>query len=260
MFNPSAMRSNNGYVFNKKEEYCSHLYDKTDVFTFERKSDIYMGYTFYLSNRMRFYERTYQTIQDILSIIGGISSALNTIMIIINNNFFNSYQILLDFNLLLDSFSITSDDIENTNKKNIISKKLKQVEKIKKNSKFFGKPITIDNILKSSEKEKKVGEEKGEKETISNQTLNTEKSEGNEIPNNANPNNNENMEIKNEKEKSAKLFNFWDYFVYKILFCKKTNDLEIFENFRKDIISVEHLIENFLIMKNLLKSENSLQK
>ena len=89
LFNPSVMISNNGYIFNKKEEYYSHFYDKTDVFSFERKSDIYMGYTFYLINRMRYYERTYQTIQDILSVIGGISSALNTIMIIINNFLIN---------------------------------------------------------------------------------------------------------------------------------------------------------------------------
>ena len=123
LFNPSVMISNNGYIFNKKEEYYSHFYDKTDVFSFERKSDIYMGYTFYLSNRMRYYERTYQTIQDILSVIGGISSVLNTIMIIINN-FFNQYKTLLDFNYLLNVFSINTNDIKFSIRKNIINKKI----------------------------------------------------------------------------------------------------------------------------------------
>ena len=118
-------------------------------------------------------------------------------------------------------------------------------------------------MLKKLKKENKVEEEKGEKETVSNQTLNTEKSEENKIQNNNNnPNTNEKLENKDEKEKTATIFNFWDYLIYKIIFCKKNNniDLELFENFRKHIISVEHLIENYLRMKNLLKSENSLQK
>ena len=154
LFNPSVMISNNGYIFNKKEEYYSHFYDKTDVFSFERKSDIYMGYTFYLSNRMRYYERTYQTIQDILSVIGGISSALNTIMIIINN-FFNQYKTLLDFNYLLNVFSINTNDIKFSIRKNIINKKIEQVEKVKRKSKVFAKPSEIENMLKNIGKEKK---------------------------------------------------------------------------------------------------------
>ena len=260
MFNPSAMRSNNGYIFNKKEEYCSHFYDKTDVFTYEKKNDIYMGYTFYLSNRMRFYERTYQTILDILSVIGGISTALNTIMVLISN-IYHPFRELLDFNYLLNLFSINTNDIDCTIRKNIIIKKLKQVEKIKKHSKVFPKPSEIEDMLKKVKKENKVEEEKGEKETVSNQTLNTEKSEENKIQNNNNnPNTNEKLENKDEKEKTATIFNFWDYLIYKIIFCKKNNDLKLFENFRKQIISVEHLIENYLRMKNLLKSENSLQK
>ena len=216
-----------------------------------------MGYTFYLSNRMRFYERTYQTIQDILSLIGGISTALNTIMIIINN-FFNKYKTLSDFNYLLNVFDINTNDIKCIIKKNIINKKIKQVEKIKRSSRFFAKQSEIQNMLKNIEKENKIEKQKGEKETISNRTLITEKSEDNGNPNNINSNNK--LEIKNEKENSVKIFNFWEYFIYKIIFCKKTNDLEIFEKFRKQIISVEHLIENFLRMNNLLKSENSLQK
>ena len=257
IFNPSAMISNDGYIIDKKEEYCSHFYDKTDVFTFERKSDIYMGYTFYLSNRMRFYERTYQTIQDILSLIGGISTALNTIMIIINN-FFNKYKTLSDFNYLLNVFDINTNDIKCIIKKNIINKKIKDVERIKRRSRLFAKQSEIQNMLKNIEKENKIEEQKGEKEKSSNQTLNTEKSEDNDSPNDINSNNK--LEIKNKKENSVKIFKFWEYFVYKIIFCKKDNDLKLFEKFRKQIISVEHLIENFLRMNNLLKSENLLQK
>ena len=90
-----------------------------------------MAYSFYLNNRIRFYERTYQTVQEVLSIIGGISNFITIIFTIIND-FINSYFILIDFNYLLGLFSITIDDIDLANRKNIINIKLKQIAKIKK--------------------------------------------------------------------------------------------------------------------------------
>ena len=87
-----------------------------------------MAYSFYLNNRIRFYERTYQTVQEVLSIIGGISNFI-TIVFTIINDFINSYFILIDFNYLLGLFSITIDDIDLANRKNIINIKLKKINK-----------------------------------------------------------------------------------------------------------------------------------
>ena len=102
-FNPSIIKSNNGYIFEDVVSKNSFFFDKDDVFTYERKEEIFMAYSFYLNNRIRFYERTYQTVQEVLSIIGGISNFI-TIVFTIINDFINSYFILIDFNYLLGLF------------------------------------------------------------------------------------------------------------------------------------------------------------
>lgn len=78
-----------------------------------------------------------------------------------------------------------------------------------------------------------------------------------------NDENNENDEKNNENISKAinnTVFNFRDYFVYRITFGNKKSDLEIFENFRKKIINVEHLMQNYLKLNNLLKLEKRRSK
>ena len=219
-----------------------------------------MGYSFYLNNRINYYERAYLTIQDVLSKIGGTLNIVIFIMTFIND-FINSYIILKDFNCLLNLFAITTDDISITNRKNILNKKLKQVENIKKNSCAFTRPTSTDNITKEESKEE-------DRDTITDQSLNTQKSENADMPKvittpENNDENNENDEKNNENISKAinnTVFNFRDYFVYRITFGKKKSNLEIFENFRKKIISVEHLMQNYLKLNNLLKLEKRRSK
>ena len=170
------------------------------------------------------------------------------------NNFINSYIILNDFNHLLNLFTITTDDIRIANKKNILNKKLKQVENIKKNSCGFSKPKSTENIIKEEDKD-----------TITEQSLNTEKSENTEVPKvintiESNNENNPKTEDNKSKENNNTVYSFRDYFVYKITFGKKYKDLEIFEAFRKNIISVEHLMHNYLKLNNLLTLEKRRSK
>ena len=145
-----------------------------------------------MNNRITFYERTYQKVQDVLSSIGGISNIISFILKLINS-YINSYDILFDLIYLLNFFSISIGDIESTDRRNIINKKLQQIENIKRHtkinqiivklnnssiSKLFSNQNKLENIPKEIE-EKKNNEntEKNElKETIPNQTLNTEKS------------------------------------------------------------------------------------
>ena len=174
-FNPSIIKSNNGYIFEDVVSKNSFFFDKDDVFTYERKEEIFMAYSFYLNNRIRFYERTYQTVQEVLSIIGGISNFI-TIVFTIINDFINSYFILIDFNYLLGLFSITIDDIDLANRKNIINIKLKQIAKIKKNSHVFTKPSTLEKMINEIDTNKNK-ENAEEKETVTNQSLNTERIE-----------------------------------------------------------------------------------
>ena len=103
------------------------------------------------------------------------------------------------------------------------------------------------------------------KETIPNQTLNTEKSEGKELPNSSIHKNNEKSEVnqdnkEKEKDLNSNIFNLCYFLLYKITFGKKYKNLRIYENFYKKIISVENLIENYLTMNKLIDMNKSIGK
>ena len=120
-FNPAKIKSNIGYFLdNKKVEY-SFYFERNDVLVYERTNDIYMAYTIYLNNRIKYYERTYKTIPDVLTVIGGTLNIFIFIMTLFND-FFGSFIILNNFNELLGQFYITEDDIEKVNKRNILNK------------------------------------------------------------------------------------------------------------------------------------------
>ena len=73
------------------------------------------------------------------------------------------------------------------------------------------------------------------------------------------------MKKKKKKRKKKKenetVFSLFDYLIYTITFGKKDNNhLELYENFRKQIISVEHLMQNFLKLYGLLELEKRRSK
>ena len=262
--NPSLIKSNDGYVFDRKKEEFSYMYDRNDVFVYQRECDVYMGYSFFLNNRINYYERTYITIIDIFSALGGILNIVIFIMTLINN-FINSYIVLKDFNCLLNLFAINTDDIKISEKKNIINRKLNQVDSINRNSCALTRQSKTENAIKEKIKEE-------DKDTITDHTLNTEKSENQDLPKvtNYTENNEDNKEGNKEKEMKEKtsetsindyVFSFSDYFIYTITFWNKRRvNLEVFENFRKKIISVEHLMHNYLKLNDLLKLEKRRSK
>ena len=255
-FNPAEIKSNIGYIFDKEKVEYSFLYERNDVLAYERTNDICMAYSIYLNNRVRYYERTYKTIPEVFSVIGGNLNVIIIVMTIINE-FINSLIILNDFKWLLGLFSITEDDIEYVNRRNIVNKKLRQVEIINKLNCPFTSQATKDNILK--EEEEKEKEE--DKETITNKTLNSEKNdnlkETKTTSNEKKLDSNEKVEIEQFKSVNSTKFKFCDFLIYKITFGKKdkNNKFKLYENFRKKIISVENLLENYLSINGLLKLE-----
>ena len=253
----TKVKTHKGYVFNKEKIEFSYSFDRDDVFTYKKENDIYNAYSFYLNNGVRYYERTYKTILDFLSIIGGV---LNIIIFIMSflNNFFNSYVIFIDINYLCKLFSITTDDIIKANRKNILNKKLKLVEEIKRKSCPFTRADSKETENKEMEKS-----DKEEKDTITEQSLNTEKrSQINEKPRKSNNNTNNDEHIKNDEEKykEKSVFNMCKFFIHTITFGKKYPDIKIYENFRKEAISIENLIQTYLTINGLLKTEKNINK
>ena len=158
---------------------------------------------------------------------------------------------------MLNLFSITIDDIEKVNRKNILNKKLRQVEIIKKLSCPLTSQSTKENIIKGEEKE--VEKEKEEdKETVTNQTFESEK---NENEGEQKTDSTEKKTVSKEKREGFQIkslnikLKFCDFLIYKITFGKRNKNFETFENFRKKILSVEHLIQNYLKINNLLNLE-----
>ena len=102
--NPSLIKSNIGYVLDKTKKEFSYYYDRNDVLTYKRERDLYIGYSFFLNNRINYFERSYITIIDVFSALGGILNIVIFVMTVINN-FINSFIVLNDFNCLLNLFS-----------------------------------------------------------------------------------------------------------------------------------------------------------
>ena len=209
-----------------------------------------MGYSIYLNNRITYYERTYKTISEVLTVIGGNLNIFILVMTIINN-FINSFKVLKDFNCLLNLFSINPDDIDYIIENNILNKKLKVVEEINRKCCSEKNPTSIEKIIKEEQEKDK------EKETVTDQTLITEKEENSQEPKITSSStktiNKEEKELDLTKPANKNVFRFGAYFIYKITFGKKDNkNLEIYERFRKDIISVENLTLSYLMNNNLL--------
>ena len=175
-FNPSLVKSSNGYIWDIIKEYNSYSYERNDAFTYSANSNIYIGYSLFLNNRLNYYGRSYTTIQDALSSIGGTLNIIIAIMTLINN-FSNSYIVLNDFKCLLNLFKISQEDIKKARAKNILTKKLKVVEVIKKNS----RPLTGSSTTEAIQKIINEKSNNAEKETVSNESLNTEKSDNAEL-------------------------------------------------------------------------------
>ena len=167
------------------------------------------------------------------------------------NNFVNSFMVLKDFNCLLNLFSINSEDIDYIIENNILNKKFKVVEEIKRKCCSEKNPTSIEKIIKEEQEKDK------EKETVTDQTLITEKEENSQEPKITSSStktiNKEEKELDLNKPANKNVFRFGAYFIYKITFGKKCyENLENYEKLRKDIISVENLTLSYLMNNNLL--------
>ena len=256
-FFPSKIKTNNGLIFDNIEEEISYIYDRSDVFTKDNNnSDIYAGYCFWLKNSMNYYERIYKRIQDVISSIGGFYQVINIVAVFINS-FYHNYIILFDTrNLLISSI--------NTEKNNYI-KNVKN-EKLKKKL-IESKKEKIKNEIKNSSHRKKFINENTNNISYKNEKnksdINISKSNNNcftsyEDINNKSPK--KIIKIENKDEiinpiiKNKESINFWNFILFKIT-CKKNNykNYDDYLNFRKKIISEEHLIKNHLNVYNLLR-------
>ena len=243
-FNPYIVRTYNGLIFENIEEEISYIYERNDVFTYNDNKDenIYCVYYFWLNNRMNHYERFYKRIQDLFSNIGGISQFI-TIFATYLNRLYNYYIVLLDTEQLLFS-SIDSEKNENNNH-------LSRSKKIK--------DININNYNISEINKTQISQSIKDLSNIrinNRETINSNEK-------NKSMEKNVNMDFINNNISNGKFIKnktFFTYLYYKLTCGNNNKYYKIYEHFRINIISEEHLIKNHLNIYNLLKVTENKRK
>ena len=281
-FNPSSITTHNGILFDNIVEESSYVYDRNDVFTNPVDSNyIYMIYCFWLKNRINSYERTYQRIQDIISDIGGISEIINLLASIINK-IYHSYIILFDTEKLL--FSIIKSQEKSVKKQNNIESNIesnkfkdynlpnfdstkstvrvmknfdtrKYDENIRANNfKRKNNKVCFTNIITTNssseniqntqnfQKKKKLAKKSKNNDSIKLQNIEERKND-----------NTESKYIHSEINMQKLNFNFCNYLCYSISCRKKNNQLDMYDNFRTNIICEEYFLKNYINIYTLLK-------
>ena len=289
-FNPSSITTHNGILSDNIIEEISYVYDRNDVFTNPVDSNnIYMIYCFWLKNRINSYERIYQRIQDIISDIGGISEIISILASIINR-IYNSYIILFDTEKVL--FSIFESQEKSTKKKNNVDNN-NEPDKLKEDNqpnfdstkstarvmqsldiKKFSENVRNRNFKKRNTKIRftNITTTNSSCENMQN-ILNFKKSKNSNKKNKNNDsikiknieeiknNNTESKYSHNEIGEQKLNFNFCNYLCYALSCRKKNNKLNMYDNFRTNIICEEYFLRNYINIYNLLKmNENHLSQ
>jgi len=94
--NPTKLISDEGNFFQNKIETLSYFFDLNEKITSSSgDSGIYVAFYFWMQNRMQYYERVYEKVQDVLSDVGGLCSIVLTIAELLNI-LVNQYTNLFD--------------------------------------------------------------------------------------------------------------------------------------------------------------------
>ena len=248
-------------------------------------SGIYVAFYFWMQNRMQYYERVYEKVQDVLSHIGGIYTIVLTIIQLINN-IVNQYINLFDSQNYLNEI----DDSEQYDK-NIFRFKRVRKSRIKLKQNFNNNknnynlhlndnsltknklPINANNLLNNNEsKSRKIGHSLSFKtagnriddsQSNSNFKINSNNNKINSLNKDKNIIDTHESKVSNN-EKSPKLkIKFHHYLGYLFSFEKCHPYIQFVADFRIKMISEENIILTKLNLDKLQNKncqENSVNK
>ena len=253
-FNPCLIKTHNGLIFDNIEEKKAHIYERNDVFTAKRQKDgLFTCYIFWLKNAQNYHERTYKRIQDVISSIGGFCQFVLVFASVINLSF-NNYIVLSDTELLLNTSIHREKTINKYNElesQNLRKMKQLQKEKIKNKIKKSSDRNSLENTQSKNINDKNIKENINSKSynicKTSYENINISKIQIN-LENNKDKNCFKNGNNRNQKNKS-----FCNFLLFKFTCGKNDNSFRVYDEFRKRMISEEHLIKNHLNIYNLLR-------
>ena len=307
-FNPSIVSNNYGAFVNYKYYQNGFQFSQNEKTTSSNSNNTHIMVCFYfwMQNIKLYYERYYESLQDLLSNIGGIESFMRLIATIINSLIVN-YIILLDteelvlntdkinfkkvninskptflkkasqlFNPPKKILSLKNNiprnkisNIQNKNQSSIAQILLKDKTDIWKLSNKLNKDSksepfkSIDNYLIQKKTDKKsnnsllIKDFTGNYNKRENTGKNNDNSDSNSISlRMSNKESLKVLETKNNEEIIKPLtkqnFSWFNYIFYIIPGCKNPK-ISYYENFRKEIISEENIIQNHINIFKLLK-------
>ena len=105
--NPTKIISDEGNFFENKKETLSYFFELNEkVTTSSGDSGIYVAFYFWMQNRMQYYERVYDKVQDIFANVGGLCNIVITIAEFINiiiNRYTNIFDTQIYMNEIQNS-------------------------------------------------------------------------------------------------------------------------------------------------------------
>jgi len=251
-FNPILIKTQKGAIFDKYEYKTSYSYERNDVFIKLAKGNIYMQYSLWLNNRVNFYERIYKKLSESLTTMGGTANSIILIASFINK-IINQFTVLKDIQSILNSSHVSIDEI-NQPKKRIELKKISNINP---------KNIENNSIIKNVDKtdiSSRTNLEIFDKNSVISKEDKKEKQINNVENNNKENKNGTNINKSNESNNHEEKIKFWKFLVHKFSCGKKNHDLQLYEDFREKIISVENLIQINLNTHNILKLKDKINE
>ena len=250
---PTVVNTNDGLIFDNKKENISYIFDRDNVYIFDKGTkDIYVGFCLLLKNIRENYGRSYKRIQDVISDIGGINQAITLIAIYINS-LYNHFVVLSDTELLLHSsiYNEKENNKDESIKHKHLKNKIKDIEKRNHENKKISKREKIDS--KSPNSKIRINKSENDISKTNNYINNNEQMNDKTQFNFNKIIDNKVIDNKGNSKNDNKKKNFLDFLYYKITCGKKVKFFKIYEDFRMKIISEEHIIRNHLNIYNLLK-------
>ena len=249
-FIPVILNTTVGIFGNSIDMQYTYMFDRENFYIHKNNGEnFFIGYYIWYRKSMKIYQRVYSKLADFISDIGGTSNVIISVFYFINK-LFNKYAMLTDTH---EYFNSSSQPL-----KRIKILKLEHQLKYLKTQNF--KSNTSLSYMKEEKPlaNNETNELYSKSENINNKTFvneNSFKYEDSNIIENKKRNNNinkkdDNMKVNNNKIEKIK---FCTYFLNKISFGKLYKNLEIYEDFRIKVISVENLMNNYLNIDNLIK-------
>ena len=242
-FSPLIFKSHSNLFFSKLKEYKAFSFDVNRKNTKENSdvTKVYCEFIFWIQNTFQIYERFYKNISDVLANVGGIFEVIITFSSWINF-YYHRYMIRYDSILLFGDKenNVTYNSEKQIKKKDIMSSNLKN----------YGKFIQTSILGLNQKNDLSISNQNSKIFNLKNDDVRIKTNNFFHISNVSTFRNVKNNDVNNDFK-----LTFFSY----ILRCKNISQmivLNIIENFRKKLLSEEHLYRNHIDLYFLEKYFN----